>query len=57
MRQRFGGNQFLREIQGNACFGFRFVLRQPFFQQPAEFGKALLQTAHGLRIERKKITI
>ena len=32
-------------------------MRQPFFQQLAEFGIALLQTAHGIRIEREKITI
>jgi len=27
VRQRFGRNQFLSKIEGNACFGFRFVLR------------------------------
>src|SRR5437762_6692741 len=57
VRQRFGRNQFLGEIEGNARFGFRFVLRQPFLQQLAEFGIALLQTADGIRIEREKITI
>src|SRR5207249_9022666 len=57
MRQRFGRDQFLGEIEGNARFGFCFVLRQPFFQQLAEFGIALLQTAHGSWIEREKITI
>src|SRR6266478_6252227 len=57
VRQRFRRNQFLGEIEGNTRFGFHFVLRQPFFQQLAEFGIALLQTAHGIRIERENITI
>src|SRR5205809_2444529 len=57
VRQRFGRNQFLGEIEGNARFGFSFVLRQPFLQQLAEFGIALFQTADGIRIEREKITI
>src|SRR5438874_1390350 len=55
VRQRFGRNQFLGEIKGNARFGFSFVLRQPFLQQLAEFGIALLQTADGIRIEREKL--
>src|SRR5205823_10247409 len=57
VRQRFRRNQFLAEIEGNTRFGFHFVLRQPFFQQLAEFGIALLQTPHGIRIERENITI
>ncbi len=44
VRQRFGRKQFLgRKIERNARFGFGFVLRQPFFQQLAEFGIALFQ--------------
>src|SRR5438270_13206605 len=57
VRQRFRRNQFLGESEGNTRYGFHFVLRQPFFQQLAEFGIALLQTPHGIRIERENITI
>ena len=57
VRRRFRGQHFRREIERNARFRFRLILRQPFLQQLSEFRETLLQIADRVRIEREQSAV
>ncbi len=54
---RFRGQQFGREVKGDACFCFCLVKREAFAQQFIELGKPASQVLHRLRFQREQLAI